>query len=49
MIDGLGTPLDELEPPDDIAWRSTTAAPPDALSRPRIHERVGLGVRALDG
>ncbi len=49
VIDGLGTPLDELEPPDAIAWRSTTAAPPDALSRPRIHDRVGLGVRALDG
>jgi flagellum-specific ATP synthase len=29
--------------------RSTIAAPPNALSRPRIRERVGLGVRALDG
>jgi flagellum-specific ATP synthase len=29
--------------------RSTIAAPPSALSRPRIRERVGLGVRALDG
>jgi flagellum-specific ATP synthase len=26
-----------------------TAPPPDALSRPRISERIGLGVRALDG
>ncbi len=41
----------------DPAWpggapmlaRSTIAAPPNALSRPRIRERVGLGVRALDG
>ena len=49
VIDGLGAPLDELAPPADISWRSTTAAPPDALSRPRIHDRVGLGVRALDG
>jgi flagellum-specific ATP synthase len=28
--------------------RSTLAPPPSALSRPRISERVGLGVRALD-
>ena len=49
VIDGLGAPLDELGPPDANAWRSTTSAPPDALSRPRIHDRVGLGVRALDG
>ncbi len=28
--------------------RSTIAAPPSALRRPRIHERVALGVRALD-
>ncbi len=29
--------------------RSTIAAPPSAMSRPRICKRVGLGVRALDG
>ncbi|MHB1835294.1 MAG: flagellum-specific ATP synthase FliI, partial [Solirubrobacteraceae bacterium] len=48
VIDGLGRPLDgfgELEP---VSWRHAQAAPPDALSRPRISERVGLGVRALD-
>ncbi len=32
-----------------VIARSTIAAPPSALSRPRIRERVGLGVRALDG
>jgi flagellum-specific ATP synthase len=48
VIDGLGVPLDEFPAPDSDLWRSTTAAPPDALSRPRIHERVGLGARALD-
>jgi flagellum-specific ATP synthase len=32
-----------------IYLRSTIATPPSALSRPRIRERVGLGVRALDG
>ena len=48
MIDGLGEPLDELPAPEDVSWRSTTATPPDALTRPRIRDRVGLGVRALD-
>ncbi len=55
VIDGLGAPLDGLGAvaPDDgregvAGFRSTIAAPPPALHRPRIHERVALGVRALD-
>ena len=48
VLDGLGTPLDSLGELGADGWRSTTAAPPDALTRPRITERVGLGVRALD-
>jgi flagellum-specific ATP synthase len=48
VIDGLGVPLDEYGTIEDAAWRTATAGPPDALSRPRISERVGLGVRALD-
>jgi flagellum-specific ATP synthase len=49
VIDGLGQPLDERELPTETSARSTIASPPGALSRPRITERVGLGVRALDG
>ena len=48
VIDGLGEPLDEFGDVEQAARRSTAAAPPDALSRPRISERLGLGVRALD-
>jgi flagellum-specific ATP synthase len=48
VIDGLGVPLDGRPLPHPVTHRSTTGAPPDALSRPRITERVGLGVRALD-
>jgi flagellum-specific ATP synthase len=48
VLDGLGIPEDGGEIPGTIP-RSTVAAPPGALSRPRINERVGLGVRALDG
>ncbi len=47
IVDGLGQPNDDLPAPQGVA-RSTIAAPPGALSRPRITERVGLGVRALD-
>ncbi len=47
VIDGLGVPTDELSAPSGVE-RSTVAPPPGALSRPRISERVGMGVRALD-
>jgi flagellum-specific ATP synthase len=48
VIDGLGRPMDGRGELIASGWRATTASPPDAFSRPRIHERVGLGVRALD-
>ncbi len=48
VVDGLGNPLDGGPAPVGGA-RSTMASPPTALERPRICERVGLGVRALDG
>jgi flagellum-specific ATP synthase len=48
ILDGLGLP-DDGRPAPGGTPRSTIAAPPGALSRPRISERVGLGVRALDG
>ncbi|MGO9959937.1 MAG: FliI/YscN family ATPase [Solirubrobacteraceae bacterium] len=48
VIDGLGQPLDGFGDLDGSSRRSATATPPDALTRPRISERVGLGVRALD-
>lgn len=49
VIDGLGAPLDERDPPlCSTPPRSTIASPPSAMSRPRIEQRVGLGVRALD-
>jgi len=48
IVNGLGIPEDEKPEPRGTA-RSTIAAPPGALARPRISERVALGVRALDG
>src|SRR4051794_2829632 len=47
-LDGLGRPLDGKGPIPNTHWYPAEAAPPDPLSRPRIHERVSLGVRSLD-
>ena len=49
VVDGLGRARPTVAAPPRGPARSTIAAPPAALSRPRISERVGLGVRALDG
>jgi flagellum-specific ATP synthase len=48
VIDGLGRPIDNLDRALPSTARSTQASPPTALARPRIEERVSLGVRALD-
>jgi flagellum-specific ATP synthase len=48
VVDALGNPLDGLPAATGGRPRSTAAAPPEALSRPRIEQRVDLGVRALD-
>jgi flagellum-specific ATP synthase len=48
VIDGLGMPLDGLGELSGGFMRSTVGSPPDPLTRPRISERVDLGVRALD-
>jgi flagellum-specific ATP synthase len=50
-IDGLGRPIDGLGATGEdgrVHARDVNAPPPDPLERPRIHERVTLGVRALD-
>jgi flagellum-specific ATP synthase len=47
-LDGLGRPIDGHGPIGGARSRSAQASPPDPLERPRIAERVTLGVRALD-
>ncbi|MBJ7331957.1 MAG: FliI/YscN family ATPase [Solirubrobacteraceae bacterium] len=48
VLDGLGRPLDGGEDPVLAPRRGASASPPDPMSRPRIEDRVSLGVRALD-
>jgi flagellum-specific ATP synthase len=47
-LDGLGRPIDGLGPVAGAGSRPAQVAPPDPLERPRITERMTLGVRALD-
>jgi flagellum-specific ATP synthase len=49
VVDGLGRPIDGMPEATGAALRSTNGSPPDPLTRPRITDRVTLGVRALDG
>ncbi|HMS71651.1 MAG TPA: hypothetical protein PKB03_01330, partial [Baekduia sp.] len=48
VIDGLGNPVDGKGPLDALPTRPITGQPPSPLERPRITDRVTLGVRALD-
>ncbi len=47
-LDGLGRPIDGYGPVVTGLTRAVQASPPDPLERPRITDRVSLGVRALD-
>lgn len=47
-IDGLGRPIDSAGPLASAVSRTVAASPPDPLQRPRIEQRMTLGVRALD-
>jgi flagellum-specific ATP synthase len=49
VLDGLGRPIDGGPSLDGVPRAPITASPPPPMERPRITERVSLGVRALDG
>ncbi|WP_068774625.1 flagellar protein export ATPase FliI [Paenibacillus sp. FJAT-26967] len=49
VLDGLGQPLDGSFLPSRMTQVSTNNAPSNPLSRPRVQEPLGVGVRAIDG
>ena len=49
VLDGLGNPIDGKGPILSKVEYPLQAAPPHPLSRPRIHETLYVGVRAIDG
>ncbi|WNF35460.1 flagellar protein export ATPase FliI [Bacillaceae bacterium IKA-2] len=48
VVDGLGQPLSGKELPKGLTPFPTDNQPPNPLARPRIHEPLSLGVRAID-
>ncbi|MCQ4087188.1 flagellar protein export ATPase FliI [Saccharibacillus sp. JS10] len=49
VLDGLGRPLDGSLLPARMAHASTFNIPSNPLQRPRVHEPINVGVRAIDG
>jgi flagellum-specific ATP synthase len=48
VIDGLGRPIDGMPEARASELRAVAGMPPSPMGRPRIHQRLSLGVRALD-
>ncbi|HID95619.1 MAG TPA: flagellar protein export ATPase FliI [Candidatus Latescibacteria bacterium] len=48
VLDGLGRPIDEKGPLEVTGRRPVHGSPPDPLSRRRIKEPLGTGIRAID-
>ncbi len=49
VVGGLGQPLDDGPPLENVRLRSTAARPPRPLARRRCEEMFATGVRAIDG
>lgn len=49
VLDSMGNPMDESELPRGLATVRTDQAPPNALTRPPIDEKLAVGVKAIDG
>lgn len=49
VLDGLGRPMDERGPLRTAARRAVYNHPPAPLSRRRVRQPLGTGVRAIDG
>lgn len=49
VLDGLGEPIDGGRPLGRTRRQPITCEAPSPLDRPRIHEPLGTGVRAIDG
>jgi flagellum-specific ATP synthase len=48
VLDGLGEPIDGGPAPRGSELRPVAGMPPSPMARPRIDQRLALGVRALD-
>jgi flagellum-specific ATP synthase len=48
VLDGLGRPIDDGPPLEDVHWVGVDGTPPHPLRRSRVERQLSLGVRALD-
>jgi flagellum-specific ATP synthase len=49
VLDGLGRPMNGTALPHGLVSYPTENQPPNPLTRPRIEEKLNVGVRAIDG
>ncbi|MDR1736005.1 MAG: flagellar protein export ATPase FliI [Oscillospiraceae bacterium] len=49
VLDGIGRPMDGGPPVEPQEMYPVEAQPPNPITRPRIHDVLPLGVRAIDG
>ena len=49
VLNGLGEPIDNLGPLENVDWVSTNQSPPHPLQRSAIDEPLVTGVRVIDG
>lgn len=49
VLNGLGEPIDNLGPLENVSWSSTNQTPPHPLQRSAIDQPLVTGVRVLDG
>ena len=49
VLDSMGNPMNGSELPRGLATVRTEQAPPNALTRPPIDEKLAVGVKAIDG
>jgi flagellum-specific ATP synthase len=49
IVDAMAQPLDGLGPIQAEAWYSVKGVPSNPFDRPRINERLCLGIKAIDG
>lgn len=49
ILDGLGRPMDDRGPLLSGRYHPLNAAPPNPLTRERIHAPLAMGIRAIDG
>lgn len=49
VLDSMGRPMDNSELPKGLSTVRTDQAPPNALTRPPINEKLAVGVKAIDG